>query len=178
MNEPQGLRQRLLDEAIAALDHGAGEPSLRALARQLGVSAMASYRHFPSKAALLGAVVAEGFARLETALRAADQSAPGAEALMAQGLAYVDFAMAQPGLFRLMFGLAGRDGGAASRDHAYGVLTARITALLPRPAPGAALACWALVHGLATLQLDRGGALSRQDLRQALAVVMHGLAAG
>jgi AcrR family transcriptional regulator len=172
MSEQAGLRQRLLDRAIAALDEGAGEPSLRALARDLGVSAMASYRHFPSKADLLGAVVEEGFAQLEAALRKADDAASGAGALLAQGLAYVDFATARPGLFRLMFA---HEGAQAARDRTYGVLTARIANLLPDPAPGAALACWATVHGLATLQRDRGGTITREHVRQALGMLLHGL---
>lgn len=174
MSEASGLRQRLIDSAIIALGEGVGELSLRALARDLGVSAMASYRYFPSKVDLLGAVVEEGFVRLETALRAADRSARGSQALMAQGLAYVDFAMAQPGLFRLMFGNAGAQ---AARERAYGVLTERIGALLPDPAPGTPLACWSMVHGLALLQLDRGGAIAADELRQALGVLVNGLAA-
>ena len=40
------------------LDAGDHDPSLRAVARAAGVSAMAPYRHFPDKTALLGAVAA------------------------------------------------------------------------------------------------------------------------
>jgi AcrR family transcriptional regulator len=144
-----------VDAATLALDGGAGEPSLRALARDLGVSAMASYRHFPDKAALMAAVVEQGFVRLSATLAAADASAPGMQALVAQGLAYVDFAMAHPGLFRLMFGPAGQaDNAAAARARAYNRLSARVAALQPGNPAAATLACWAVVHGLAVLQLD------------------------
>jgi AcrR family transcriptional regulator len=173
---PAGLRQKLVDAATLALDAGAGEPSLRALARDLGVSAMASYRHFPDKAALMAAVVEQGFVRLSATLAAADASAPGMQALVAQGLAYVDFAMAHPGLFRLMFGPAGQaDNAAAARARAYNRLSARVAALQPGNPAAATLACWAVVHGLAVLQLDHALATSREELREALAVAIRGL---
>lgn len=173
---PESLRQKLVDAATRALDAGAGEPSLRALARDLGVSAMASYRHFPDKAALMAAVVEQGFVRLAATLAAADAPPSGAQALVAQGLAYVDFAMAQPGLFQLMFGPAGQaDNAAAARAQAYNRLSARVAALQPGNPAAATLACWAVVHGLAVLQLDHALAASREELRAALIVAIRGL---
>lgn len=52
-------RQRLLQAAIdVILDGGAGELSLREVARQAGVSAPTAYRHFATKATLLDEVIA------------------------------------------------------------------------------------------------------------------------
>src|SRR3989344_594769 len=58
------LRNALIDAGLTALEaQDASELSLRALARELGVSANAVYRHFADKEALLSALAAEGFRR-------------------------------------------------------------------------------------------------------------------
>nr|WP_147080261.1 TetR/AcrR family transcriptional regulator [Methylobacterium haplocladii] len=154
------LREALVAAGLAILEEG-GDPkalSLREAARRAGVSAMAPYRHFADKEALLAAVAAVGFGRLREALLAADGRGSGREALVGQGVAYVAFACANPALFRLMFGSAPcpRDGDldAASRS-SFAVLTERVAALVP-PAEAAdwALHCWATVHGLAALSID------------------------
>jgi AcrR family transcriptional regulator len=149
------LRAALVAAALDLLEAG-GEAalSLRAAARACGVSAMAPYRHFASKEALLEAVAARGFGDLAADLEAADGSATGVQALAAQGAAYVTFAGRNPALFRLMFM---RDGGKPVGSRAYRVLERR-AATLAGPAMTAedlALAAWSLVHGLAALILDR-----------------------
>lgn len=158
------LREALVAAGLAILEEGgdAAALGLRETARRAGVSAMAPYRHFPDKDALLAAVATVGFERLRAALEAADRGGEGAgrEALDAQGAAYVAFACAQPGLFRLMFGSARS---ARSRPQplceasaaAYAVLAERVAALVPAAvAADEALRCWALVHGLAALAID------------------------
>jgi AcrR family transcriptional regulator len=132
--------------------------SLRAVARRVGVSAMAPYRHFPDKEALLAAVAADGFRDFAAALKAADLSVPPDQALLEQGVAYVRFACAQPALFRLMFGPP-RQGAHPVLKHdeaqAHSVLAARVAAETPEPARrDRVLACWSLVHGLASLIID------------------------
>jgi AcrR family transcriptional regulator len=119
---------------------------------------MAPYRHFPDKEALLAAVAAEGFRDFAAALEAADRSAPPDRALLEQGVAYVRFACAQPALFRLMFGPP-RQGAHPALKHdeaqAYGVLAARVAAETPAALrQGRTLACWSVVHGLASLIID------------------------
>ena len=132
--------------------------SLRAVARRAGVSAMAPYRHFPDKEALLAAVAAEGFREFRAALEAADRSVPPDRALLEQGVAYVRFACAQPALFRLMFGPP-RQGMHAALKHdealAHSVLAARVATETPGPLrQSRTLACWSVVHGLASLIID------------------------
>jgi AcrR family transcriptional regulator len=56
-----GLRETLIVEALRMLEAGSEEPTLRAVARAAGVSAMAPYRHFPDKAGLMAAVANRGF---------------------------------------------------------------------------------------------------------------------
>lgn len=183
MTEPVALRRSLIDHAMRLLDTGDHDPSLRAVARAAGVSAMAPYRHFPDKAALLGAVAAEGFALLREALVAADASglAGGpAQALVEQGLAYVAFAQAHPGLFRLMFTdtIAARamvSPDAAADGDAYAVLAARVATLCPATAATATMAAWALVHGFAMLVLDRRLPPEVEAARAALALFVAGL---
>jgi AcrR family transcriptional regulator len=156
MSDPvSSLHNRLVECALDLFEQGESDISLRAVARAAGVSAMAPYRHFEDKAALMGAVALRGFAMLEADAAHADTMDDPCDALTAQGLAYVDFARAHPALFRLMFA----DGAGLRLPHdkcqgAYALMVRRVTELAPDQAEAAALACWGLVHGLATLALD------------------------
>ena len=149
------LRRVLIEAGIGRLRAaGVGGLTLRGVARVAGVSATAPYRHFADKDALLAAIAAEGFERLQVAVETADTGARGMEALRAQGVAYVRFAREEPALFRLMFGTAvARNNPSAGA--AFGVLRNRITALVPADrAEIAALSAWSMVHGLASLLID------------------------
>ena len=154
------LPTTLLDAALELLTEGGTEAlSLRAVARRAGVSAMAPYRHYADKEHLLAAVAAQGFAAFRAALCRADEGAPAGQALVAQAVAYVRFALDNPAMFRLMFGppRVGRHGELAkSSDSAYGVLANRVAAETPEASDREArvLGCWSLVHGLALLFLD------------------------
>jgi AcrR family transcriptional regulator len=104
----EGTADRLLVTARAMLDEtGVDGLSLRAIARRAGVSHGAPLRHFPTLAALLAAVGAQGFRDLITAvdahLAALPASATALERLSAAGRAYVHFAIANPGVFTVMF---------------------------------------------------------------------------
>lgn len=149
------LGAALVSAALDLLESdGAAALSLRAVARACGVSAMAPYRHFAGKDDLLEAVAARGFADLVDSLDAADASAAGAEALAAQGAAYVAFACRHPALFRLMFMTPCPK---ADTSRAYRILERRAAVLAGpgMPAEDLTLSAWALVHGLAALILDR-----------------------
>ena len=92
------LRPALIDAARALLDAGGLEAvGLRETARRVGVSATATYRHFLDKDSLLAAVAAEGFREFAKAL---SDSVQGGAPFSAMGKAYVEFALAHPGLFR------------------------------------------------------------------------------
>ena len=168
------LRAALIDAGLTLIaERDVGEVSLREVARSVGVSAPAVYRHFPDKGALMHALAIEGFDRLAAAQHAAsDQAGGGAKGFNATGRTYVKFALANPALFRLMFSrpaaqtlLGGKESGA---HEAMAFLLANAEALAP---PGAdagtvrviALRAWAVAHGIAMLMLD-GQAPNDPDL--------------
>jgi AcrR family transcriptional regulator len=103
------LRAELLATAIEQLrDTGVDELSLRALARSVGVSQTAPYRHFVDKSELLAAMATSGYRDLLDALREASAATGDCpqEQLFAFAHAYVDYAARNPQLFKLMFGPA------------------------------------------------------------------------
>lgn len=155
------LRAALLAEGLRLVESAGAEAiSLREVARAVGVSATSVYRHFPDKRALMTALAQEGVRRLGEAQQAA-AAAAGAEggtgAFSAVGCAYVRFALANPGLFRLTFTYPGIDVGDPTSDAAASLLHDHALALAhgdERQARIVALRAWALVHGLALLMLD------------------------
>ncbi len=152
------LRKALIQKGMERLAEApADELSLREIARSIGVSATAVYRHFPDKAALLTELCIEGDHMLAEAFRKAMAKVkPGMEAFDEMGRAYVRFALAHPALFRLMMSPAGarRAEGEAS--------TMLVDALRGLSGPDLTqaqrdvqrLKAWSQVHGLAMLMLD------------------------
>jgi AcrR family transcriptional regulator len=93
----EAARRILEDEGLAGL-------TLRAVAREAGVSPAAPYHHFKDRNELLSAVAEEGTAELLAALiRARDASRPGRSRMVAVGSAYVQYGIDNPALYRLMF---------------------------------------------------------------------------
>jgi AcrR family transcriptional regulator len=169
----------LLDHAETMLEADEVEPGIRALARAAGVSAMAPYRHFADKAALLDAVAERGFALLAARLAEADARGSDPERLVAQGLAYVALARERPALFRLMFARAAECGPAPEKTRetapAFTILADRVAKVAGSAAPDATLGCWAIVHGLATLALDSRVDPAPEQLRAVLALYVRGI---
>jgi AcrR family transcriptional regulator len=154
------LRAACLRAAIELLEEdGSAGLSLRAVARRAGVSATAPYRHYRDRDALVSAVAAEGYRGLAAALAAAHPSPSAPEDLAAVAVAYVQFALDHPALFRAMFAEP-CDPGSQERAASTAVITEYLAALVGDAFPGAddpaalATAMWALVHGLAFLHLD------------------------
>jgi AcrR family transcriptional regulator len=154
------LRKALILKGLERLAEApADELSLRELARSVGVSATAVYRHFPDKAALLGALCQEGDRMLARAFRKAMAKArPGPEAFDAMGRAYVRFALAHPAVFRLMMSPAARPEQRQAGE-AGGMLVAALQELGGGKTTKAEqemqrLRAWSTVHGLAMLMLD------------------------
>lgn len=152
------LREALIEAGLAALEGPDGEtPSLRALAREVGVSPTAVYRHFPDKQALTNALALEGLKLLGARQQAALDKAGGLSAGFAEtGRAYVRFALSHPALFRLMYTqgepVERCDGPGLAQD----LLTANTRALArdDERAEILALQAWSIAHGLAMLMLD------------------------
>lgn len=153
------LRAALIAEGLQQVeDKGADALSLREVARGVGVSATAVYRHFPDKRALMTALADEGVQRLAAAqAEAAKNAASLPDAFLATGRTYVRFALENPGLFRTTFTYPGIDGPDPANDAAALLLHDHALALAggdEQRAQALALHAWALVHGLAMLILD------------------------
>ena len=171
------LRAALVEAGLTLLaTRSADDLSLREVARAVGVSATAVYRHFPDKRALMGALAAEGLAKLAQAQHAAAEEAGGGVAgFNATGRAYVRFALAHPALFRLMFSNPVRaDLLSAPADETADAM-AFLRANAAEVAGGAdarrvALQAWSIAHGLAMLMLDGQVPPSEETVAQVIAV--------
>ncbi|GAA4396582.1 hypothetical protein GCM10023147_31110 [Tsukamurella soli] len=154
------LPDALIRAAIELLDTGDGGTSLslRAAARRAGVSPAAPYRHFSDRTALVSAVATIGYRQLIAAPTDAHPTPRTLDDLAAIAVTYVQFAVARPGLFRAMFAEpCDPDDPArqAAADEIELYLKTLVRRLVPAPDPeAAAVAVWALVHGLAFLHLD------------------------
>jgi AcrR family transcriptional regulator len=100
------LRAALLSAAEDELaERGMEAFSLRSVAKRAGVSHAAPAHHFGDAQGLLTALAAEGFRQFlaaQTAREAVAEKDPASQ-MVAAGLGYVDFAMARPTIFRLMW---------------------------------------------------------------------------
>ena len=153
------LRAALVRAAMELLEEsGETALSLRAVARCAGVSPAAPYRHYADREALVSAVAAVGYRELAERLAAAHPAPSTPEQLASAGVAYVEFALERPALFRMMFGEpCDRDND--ERVAATAAVSLYLREIVARCFPHAdaealAPAIWALVHGLAFLHLD------------------------
>lgn len=163
------LRDALVTTAMQMLEREGPEAiSFRALARTVGVSQTAPYNHFESKEDLLATVARLGFNQLVRTQRAtAAVEKTEEKRIIALGLDYIRFALAQPQLYRLMFG-AGVTEWLAYPE----VAEAKAESFLPvsealarhlgnesksdqETIETTAISAWALVHGLSMLLIDR-----------------------
>jgi AcrR family transcriptional regulator len=163
------LRDALLAAAEAILERdGVQGLTLRAAAREAGVSHAAPTHHFGDLTGLLSELAAVGFRRFGAALQADARNAGSARRLDAMGLAYVAFARRHPGLFMLMFRGERLDMTRPALSEAAGAAIMGLAGAVAarrgaQPGPGALpvaqaadmVRAWALVHGLAMLLLDR-----------------------
>jgi AcrR family transcriptional regulator len=153
------LRAACLRAAMELLEQdGAAGLSVRAVARHAGVSPGAPYRHYADRDALVSAVAAEGYRELAGNLSAAHPSPSTPDDLATVAVAYVQFALERPALFRTMFSDP-CDGDSSERVAATGAVAEYVGALVRRAFSGAdpealSIAIWAVVHGLAFLYLD------------------------
>jgi AcrR family transcriptional regulator len=98
------IRTRMLEAAEALLEASPnGDLSTRAVCNAVGVGAPVLYRLFGDKTGLLRAVVDHGFDRYLAGKRAAVPSEDPVEDLRSGWDTHVQFALAHPALYRLMF---------------------------------------------------------------------------
>ncbi|WP_298806683.1 TetR/AcrR family transcriptional regulator [uncultured Pseudokineococcus sp.] len=193
------LRNALVGAATTAVRAGGPDGlALREVAREVGVSPNAAYRHFAGRADLLATVAehargAMGAAMAErlSAVRPDDDALALARArLAAVGRGYVEWAVAEPGLFGVAFGAppeaAKADGppGCVGGPDPWSMLQERLAeldaagGLGARGRDGADTAAWAAVHGLAVLLIGPLAGLGPAEREVALARVLATVGAG
>jgi AcrR family transcriptional regulator len=170
------LHSALIEASIAlAREGGPDRVVLREAARVAGVSHSAAYRHFADREALLVEVSQRARSELAAEMRRrVNRAEDPLERLQAVGTAYVDFALTEPGLFRTAFISHPAATNPDARDRLavpetrspadsaepYEILgqvldEAQAAGLLDAGRrPGAEIAAWSAVHGLANLLLD------------------------
>lgn len=187
------LRQALIDTASEMLRDDKGwQFTLREVARRAGVSHAAPYKHFPDKASLLSELAQRGFEQLEAETRAAisPRQRSARKAFMAAALAYVEFGIRNPSLYRLMFSA---EAGDVQTTHlgeramsALGVVFELLQRgqasgeFKQRDVRGQAAACWSMVHGIVVLSIEgmlHPKKVGENPIRAALETLLEGLAA-
>jgi AcrR family transcriptional regulator len=174
------LRNALVEAAVAAARiNGPEAVVVRDMARQVGVSHNAAYRHFASREDLLTAVAEVGLGGLGATMREELDATPRRRdpaerarlRLRAIGRAYVSYAMAEPGLFRTIWAGAQYPsvpaGAVPSDDIApaemadpYLLLNAVLDELVDAGAipasrrPYSETVAWSAVHGLSMLIIN------------------------
>jgi len=165
------LRSALIEAGRDVLEsEGLEKLSLRGVARRAGVSQTAPYHHFKDKNALLAAIAEQGFDEFRAAMAREADAAGGefaspTDRLNAYGIGYVDFAVRNKALFRLMFG--GQIGQREKYPRLMETASASFELLNSAVEDVVAsqrgndtarkklvLGSWSVVHGLATLILD------------------------
>ncbi|MCX6591047.1 MAG: TetR/AcrR family transcriptional regulator [Acidobacteria bacterium] len=157
----EDLREACVAEALVIIgETGLEQLSLREVARRLGVSHQAPYKHFPSRDHILAEVVSRAYSAFATYLDQRPRHADPHADLHEMGLAYLSYAHDHPLHYRLMFETqlpnpAEHPEMMRNAKHAFSLLRDAI-ALLPGH-PGAhppemhALFVWASLHGLAAV---------------------------
>jgi AcrR family transcriptional regulator len=162
------LREALLQAAERILERdGINGLTLRAAAREAGVSHAAPKNHFGDLSGLLSELAAVGFERFVATMQAGVRDGDPRDARMAAiGRGYVAFARAHPGLFLLMFRSerldVNRPALRAAIDASARVLSGaigesrgeKVESTLTLPQAASIAAAWSLVHGFAMLLLD------------------------
>ena len=153
------LRDALVQAALAEAEQGGPEAiNLKALAKKLGVSQPAPYRHFADREALLEAVTAEAFRQFNAVLRELIGKPSKQSKLSRIARATLDFGLRRNGIYRLMF--ASRTMAAVAKGSEFNTATMETFGLvleaLEAPAPGflrerQALKIWAALHGVVML---------------------------
>ncbi len=175
------VREACLVEAFKIIEEtGVENLSLRDVARRVGVSHQAPYKHFPSRDHILAEIVARCFDEFAIFLDARQPSDRPHDDLRAMGLLYLDYAQSHPLKYRLMFNTPLPDPRQHPRmmrnaHHAFSILRNRLQGMPLRQTepPSAktadldAMFIWSTLHGLSSiLQSDMRTALKMSDLDQ------------
>jgi AcrR family transcriptional regulator len=181
-------RDRLVTAALAVLERdGPVAIQARTLAAEIGASTMAVYTHFGSMPKLIEAVVREGLARFAEHTRGVPHTDDPVADLISGGLAYAEFAMRNPQLYRLLFGLSDLGGVNSPWNLAEGVdalsvlevAVERVIAagrIRPQAAKPAATQVLSATHGFVLLAMT--GSIDGQGLQEVMAPLAINLMVG
>jgi AcrR family transcriptional regulator len=176
---PSNLREACISEALQIIeDAGIEGLSLREVARRLGVSHQAPYKHFPSRDHILAEILARCFDEFAMFL---DQRPPSTDPfvdLRGMGERYMAYARLHPVKYRLMFNTPMPDPDAHPQmmrhaQRAFALLQDRLKDMELRPAGELhqssasldAMFVWSTLHGLASiLQSDTLRTLQMSDI--------------
>ena len=181
------LKDALIRAAHEQIEEaGAASLNLRALARELGVTHPAVYRHFKDKDALLEAVAQQGFEELAEALHASSEGGGLEHLLQTRTEAYMNFALQNPECLRVMFALIPAEARMknealyAASKRAYAALLDMVEGVEGDPYINSAVV-WATLHGLTILTIEKqipklvDKAERAEVVAQAVAVLQKGL---
>lgn len=147
--------------------------SMRRLADRIGYSTNFAYRYFTGREDILLALVRDGFTRLASAMQAAGPT------LRDAGAAYLDFALDEPDLYQVMYGLGGvyvTASATVTEGNAVGAVIADILGI-DDPTDERIVRLWASVHGLVALWFVGKLNLDRSQLHQVLIPLVDDLLA-
>ena len=163
------LKETLVRVAIEVIEErGEASFTIRELAKLVGVSHAAAYRHFRSKRELLAQIAEEGFHTLQASFDDALEQNAGRSCrakIKALGSCYVRYALEHSGHFRAMFHIelkshrdlpSLKDAAGRAFDTLLETVTEGIARreFVRRPARGLAMVAWSAVHGASMLFLD------------------------
>lgn len=168
------LRQAFIAQGIEILKELPAEKiSYRELARRVKVSQTAPYRHFEDKDDFFASLAAEGFRKLSLAFQK-NQSIHNdhAENFKKLGEAYIQFALSQPNLFRLMFSITSEQKkNHEELKHASDQSFQSLKEAVEIQADSnnldqetRTMRAWALVHGLSSLIIDNQISMKNEDI--------------
>lgn len=160
------LREACVGEALTIIsERGLEALSMRDVARRLGVSHQAPYKHFESRDHIIAEIVATAFEEFADHLDSRSRCDDPFDDLGGMGMAYLEYAEREPLKYRLMFGSQLPDADRHARmvergQHAFSLLVDAISRIHKHMGQERtreriemdAMFVWSTVHGMATLR--------------------------
>lgn len=182
-------RREILDAARALyLAGGPRAVTMRAIAKRVGVTATALYRHFESKDALLQEVIDEGLRLFASYLYRALEGPDARTRLRLSGMAYLEFGLEHPAFYRTIFMSDQPRGARESQTSAtFQFLMDRVDECIeagilePASPEDLAITIWAHTHGLLSLYISTGLPMAENEFRsryaKSLGLMIKGIGA-
>jgi len=158
---PDDLKEACVLEARRIIDSDGIEAlSMREVARRLGVSHQAPYKHFPSRDHIIAEVVARAYRSFAAELDGRPKTGDPLEDMTSLGPAYLDYARRHPLEYKLMFETPLPDPSdhpemLQQARHSFDILRQALQHLMPSRTDDEreydALFVWATIHGMASM---------------------------